>query len=408
MKASIGPIGLLILVVGSLFGALLSPVIAVPTSNHLTDYPQHLAYAERMAQSGTPQTPHFLFQLLTIVTHSIILGSSFEVCGYIVSLAFYILLSVVVYSYVWYEVGNVSFADTPLAYSYIYITLALMLVTPITLFTWPTHNMYLGYVGITVYHNPTIVVLKPLAVLLFVLVTRALSSHPLRDVPVITALAAILTVLSTLAKPSYTICLLPAVVLVWLCKYVRKERVMWPVLVLGLSLPALVTLGWQYRFTYTSAAPGIDNMPARIIFAPLGVYSFYSSWLLPKFIASILFPLAVYALYAKRATQDFALNLSWLIFLIGSFYAYFLAESGPRFASGNFLWGAQVALFILFVSSVVFLMRQEIRARGERVAALKLSTRCVICIIVFGLHFVSGLGWYVVYLGTLNIQPPWW
>jgi hypothetical protein len=198
------------------------------------------------------------------------------------------------------------------------------------------------------------------------------------------------------------------VVLVWLCKYVRKERVMWPVLVLGLSLPALVTLGWQYRFTYTSAAPGIDNMPARIIFAPLGVYSFYSSWLLPKFIASILFPLAVYALYAKRATQDFALNLSWLIFLIGSFYAYFLAESGPRFASGNFLWSAQVALFILFVSSVVFLMRQEIWARGERVAALKLSTRCVICIIVFGLHFVSGLGWYVVYLGTLNVQPPWW
>src|SRR5207248_602892 len=147
---------------------------------------------------------------------------------------------------------------------------------------------------------------------------------------------------------------------------------------------------------------------AGIIFAPLKVYSLYSSWLLPKFILSILFPLTVYLLYFRRATQDFALNLSWLIFLIGSFYAYFLAESGPRFDAGNFGWGAQIALFILFVWSVKFLIRQEIATRGECVGATKRSKRCVTCIMAFGLHLVSGFGWYVVYLSTLNVRYTWW
>src|SRR5436190_2063620 len=46
-------------------------------------------------------------------------------------------------------------------------TFFLLVIGPITLFTWRRHNLYLGYLSPTVYHNPMIAIVKPLAILHF-------------------------------------------------------------------------------------------------------------------------------------------------------------------------------------------------------------------------------------------------
>ena len=51
--------------------------------------------------------------------------------------------------------------------------------------------------------------------------------------------------------------------------------------------------------------------------------------------------------------------LAWLVFGIAAAYGYLLAEAEPNMGDGNWLWSGQVALFVLFAESVLFL-----RSRG--------------------------------------------
>src|SRR5262249_55713688 len=55
------------------------------------------------------------------------------------------------------------------------LTLTLMLVSAINLFTWSTHHLYLGYLTATTYHNPTVTLLKPFALATFLVALRIFS-----------------------------------------------------------------------------------------------------------------------------------------------------------------------------------------------------------------------------------------
>ena len=85
---------------------------------------------------------------------------------------------------------------------------ALMLIAPITIFTWSQQNLYFGYIPAHVYHNPTQVALKPFALLFFVAALRVFSDRVRRALFI--ALTFALGLCATLAKPSLSICLIPA------------------------------------------------------------------------------------------------------------------------------------------------------------------------------------------------------
>ena len=82
----------------------------------------------------------------------------------------------------------------------------------------------------------------------------------------------------------------------------------------------------------------------------------YANHLGTKFVLSLLFPVGVYVLYFREARTSLRLNLSWLAFLVGASFTYLVAEK-KRVLDGNFTWGAQVALFVLFVESVALVVR---------------------------------------------------
>ncbi|MCC6799306.1 MAG: hypothetical protein IT325_04275, partial [Anaerolineae bacterium] len=66
---------------------------------------------------------------------------------------------------------------------------------------------------------------------------------------------------------------------------------------------------------------------------------------------------------------------------------------------GNFFWGAQVALFILFVFSVRFSV-QQVLAQDRR-----LTWRSALCVGTLGLHFAAGIVWY---LSQALLQQLYW
>lgn len=398
-RADVLAVSVLFLMVVGIFGY----VTHLTVSDQVTDYDEHLEFAQSMVESGNVELPHFLYHALVILAHKSLSTQDFHTSETLVIVLGHLLLSLVVY--VIFRSGFSESTSSPGALVSIVMTLSVMLVSPVTLFTLGRHNLYFGYIyPANVYHNPTIILLKPLALLLFFFAAKVFTRQSYGKGFRFVAILVVLTILSSLTKPNYIICLLPGAVLFAGYRGFRNQVVDWKCLILGIIVPAVAILGWQYYFTYTASSETLKS--SQIILAPLKVVAHYSSGLFPKFILSMAFPLCVYGAYFRKAVHNIELNLSWGIFLIGAFYTYFLAEGGSRMYSGNFWWSGQITLFILFVMSTRFFILQEIRAlTGRRLR--RFSNAFVLCTLSFGMHLVSGVFWFALHLRGFKFVVHW-
>lgn len=265
------------------------------------------------------------------------------------------------------------------------LAIALLLATPITLLSMPRHNLYLGYIGINVYHNPTMFLLKPLAAWSWLRLAELIGGpRPVgakRRVGLALGMAA-----STLAKPSYAIALLPALTVfaAWKAAYGRRDLL--APLAFTVVLPAVLLLGLQFAFFY-----GIEG--SRLQWAPLLVMGGHPLERAVRLALSAAFPAVVASVYWNQARRSEPLVLAWLVFGVGAALSYFVAEEGRRAYHGNLLWSGQAALFILFVASALFLLEQR---RGRPA----LDARAAVAFAVFAVHVACG----VVFL----VHPLWW
>ncbi|HKP37571.1 MAG TPA: hypothetical protein VJT71_12005 [Pyrinomonadaceae bacterium] len=297
--------------------------------------------------------------------------------GAIIVVASYVILAVLLY---------ITLRDSADRWISALSAIALMLIWPIPLLAGFDRHFYFGYIPGSVYHNPTILLLKPLTIVLFVFSTRFFMAPFRSSINTIVILMAVV-VLSAMAKPSYLICLLPALALVASYRLVRKRPVDWRALVIGVTLPAAAMLAWQYLQTYATGH-------GSIAFAPFLVARHFSEWLLPKFFLSIAFPLAVTALFFSRVVSDVRMRLAWLGAIIGLFCFYFLIEAGPGVNTfhGNFGWSGVITLFVLFFASTVFLLEQWKVHRLEETPKWPL----VLSTVILGLHVISGVVWHAL------------
>jgi hypothetical protein len=275
-----------------------------------------------------------------------------------------------------------SFSPRKRLLSAMLFTLILMLVAPINLLTLNAHNLYFGYIAPHSYHNPTIILLLPLAFGVFLFALRVFNDKPV-SVPWVLVCAGI-AALSTIAKPNYAICLLPALALCTLYALVRKQPIDWRLLLVGIVIPTVEVIIWQFFYYRYQGVGGFAFAPFQVMEA------FSPGTLLPKLILSILFPALVLILYFKDATRDLAMRLSWLAFLFGAFYTYFLIDS-VVWAAGNFGWSGEVTLLILFITSTFFVIRQYQSTR-------QWTPRLGICAAALVLHLVSGSIFYLPHL----------
>lgn len=385
------------------------PVFQVVGYTSGSDYYAHVRQAQRMDEKGVNMSSYFLYQMFVISAHTLFPQVDYLAAGIWVVLLFQVFLGWVLYAVLRGSLRR-AFENQPAQASALsgLAAFCLLLVTPLNAVTWPSHNMYFGYIGINVYHSPTIVLLKPLALLLFLAAVAVFaageahgSSSAIRSVPF--WLTGGITLLCGLAKPNYIISLLPALGLfgiVWLWK---RKKIDWLGLVGGIALPAVALLGWQYLATYSQESVYLDE--AGIIFAPFLVYGRESNNLLLKFILSIVFPLVGYLAYFSRARRDWSLILAWLTFGFGAVFTYFFAESGVRLQDANFAWCGQVTLFTLYVATMAFFLKQVFDRRSPY-SRIKKPAHFFLCVSVFGLQLLCGLWWYWLHL----TQPSnvWW
>jgi len=380
-RGELGAIAGLSLTIAVLFGAITQSM----SSDGRSDWGFWFNLSEgiRNGRTSLLAVPHMLYPVLATVVDTVFPPQG----GAILATASSVLASWGVYFVLRSAFNEYSPRASTLASAV--LALALMLVGPIFLLT--PNQLYLGYLPPHVYHSPTMYVLKPFAIPLFAAGLYALSQAPpvgLVSANQITVIVLLLSALAPLAKPSYTISLIPALALMTVWQRWHNQRVRWTLLA-SLLVPALLVLAAQYLLTYSG------GQADQVRFNPLGFLSAHDrvSWLLaPMFLLSITFPLAVYGLYFRQARRDLGLNFAWLTFLIGAFYSYFLTET-KRLVDGNFTWSGQITIFVLFVISMRFLLVQEVR-ENTSFHWRSLSRRFWLCAVLFAIHFACGLYWY--------------
>jgi hypothetical protein len=351
----------------------------------LSDYTAHLQFARDML-AGKFAATHVMYETI-ILGLRVVLPISYADAGWITATGFYLLTALVLYGFIRSASGGNGWRVWLIA---AFFALALLVVTPITLLTFRQHTLYFGYVGINVVHNPTMVLLKPFALLLFSFTVAFLT----RRVPLTArtvALAYLLIALSLFAKPNFVLILLPALLVLAAYRFYRRDSLRPMILTLILPMTALLAL--QYVATYLLIA----SDGSQITFAPLAtlyIYDHSRFSLLIKFALSITFPVAVYLLYARQAVRSLVLNLAWLAFAAGGGQMYLFAESGARLRDSNFWWSAQIGLFVLFVVSVLFLL--------ERLRAQK-DGRIWLCLLIFALHLASGIVYLLLQLQVVSL-----
>lgn len=367
---------IIIVIVGLIFIPIMYKQNFVETTS---DYPVHSRIAQTTTQLNKIQTPHFLWHVIITLVRDIIFVN--EKWSSLIAIVIIYCVLVFLLNYVFRSDIKRSILSYVLI---IILSLSSVILTPILMPTFMNKHLYFGYINLATYHNPTIVLLKLLALLNFYYILKILSIPNERGKYI--AVSAITIILATISKPNYTICILPALAIYMLCQVARRKHLQWKSLILGTFLPSISILLWQFYFTYQSTTETLGK--STILFAPLAIMKFYSDKLLLKFFLSIIFPLAVFVVYFPRARRDTALLLSWPLFGIGCVFTYLFAESGGRKTAANFFWSGQITLFILFVFSILFLLKENKNFMKHNIL------KNIFLGIIFSLHVISGMFFY--------------
>lgn len=318
--------------------------IMTPTEN---DYGSHIQFTLLMLQKEMPPSYTLAHPLLQVI-----LGGAFWLTrgrlgiweGMVILMALSNVCSALIL-YAWLG-GTKRGVKEALR---LFFAVTFPFVTSIPALAFLDGQYYFGYISLANYHNPTVQLLKPLAVLLFILALRVFDrqAHSRWNIP----LAAALVIGSALVKQNYLICLIPALALLMAAGWRQKWRMDMRLGLLGFILPAALILAAQTYVTFLM--PEADEGGFR--FAPLAVESAFSGFLFWKFLLSVLFPLVVWLPSFRKVLMDREMQLAWLAFLVGVGQLYLFAESGERLLHGNFRWSAQITLFVLFAASIRFI-----------------------------------------------------
>lgn len=353
---------------------------------YVSDLPDHIKFAALMRGSQF-SLPHPGFHVMILLA-SALLGISLEWSSILVLSGLVVFLSMIVFFVLYNGLRNGFQVGVILL-----LTGALMLVTAVYA-PFFNQSIYLGQGSPNLWHNPTIIAVKPfafLSVLFFVRLVENKTSS--KSVVALAALTSFTLLVSTFIKPNFVLIFGPSIFLYVLYKNFKDWTLYWKLLVV--MLPAVIALGYQFTMTFLS---GTDVQAASVIVDFFGVWQLFSPNVFVSVILALAFPLSLAVFRFREMRQNDYLVLAWFLVIMGILQFGFLAESGERYRHANWSWGYNIALQILFVFSALDLFRwlKEVsfmpKSKGEIYKIASVVT-------IFSLHLVSGCYYFLKLLG---------
>jgi hypothetical protein len=263
------------------------------------------------------------------------------------------------------------------------LALVMSLVGPLYL-PFFNRDLYLGQGTPNIWHNPTWVLMQPLALLTVGLWYRSLGHRQPRAAAAWRRAGASIALLaSTFVKPSFAVVFLPALaVLAAIRGGSLREKALGFAHLAILAAPTLALLGFEYLRHYAAADSG-----TRLIVAPFVVWGAKTPSVAISALLTVAFPLVVSIGWPETLREDRGLQVIWIVTAIAFLERALLAESGPQMMHGNWAWGYFIALKLLFVFALAAFLG---RAGGPG----RVRPRVILAWTVLAFHLAAGL-WYL-------------
>lgn len=356
------PISLFVLILALFLSALFIPSIgyAVGSGEH-GDYPWHHDIAMRYSNGENIGTPHVIYHILVIFLQDLFGLEVLQIAA-LLATAFRVGTGIILY----FVLRSQTHERLPdklvllIVCIFLFSAPTYTAMEPNTLFFSPIH---------TVYQSPTQNLLFMLVVPMSLLAMRTIIPQPFKSLNqrvFFTLLFALFTLIASLSKPSYSIALLPSLMLIVVYRLIRRLPIDWWLLILGVVLPQVIVLGVQYVVTYND--PNRASVGIGFLAFAQAIHMTLSEAIVRtvlSFALVIAFPAIVYLLHYKQARRDDYLNFAWLTFGISCIWTYFFYEGGVRFSHVNFFSTGHSAMFVLMFSSVLFLVKHYSAPRSN-------------------------------------------
>lgn len=312
-----------------------------------------------------------------------------------------------------YEIIKKSFLKK---YMYSSLLSFLLLIAGPLYIPWYNSRIYVGQGSPNVWHNPTLIMVKPFAVIIIYIV-KSYIIEPFQDCidPLkikkngITLI--LLMLFSAIAKPAFIQIFFPAVfiwcifylvhILLGQNKHFKKVFFSRSLFLFVCCLPTLAIFLIQFYLLFLTRT---IEQPAS---TTIGIKLFYvmNIWAPNPFFSALLaitFPVSVvmFCVFSKRAISNMT-KFSWLMYVIAFCEAALLYEP-KRLSAGNFCWGLEIAIFIIWIDAFKIFFSIDFpktRCIGIRtkLASLFYATSCLLlCFhVIFGIIYISR----VIFLG---------
>lgn len=242
---------------------------------------------------------------------------------------------------------------------------------------------YLGVFTANPFHNATYMAARPFAILAFVWFVKLLDGYEQEKKASVSfwdyALFSVFLLLSTMAKPSFTIVLVAAAGLIMLYRlFASRFRNLKATIMLGLTfLPTFVDLLYQFQGVFVPK----EGEEGGIGFCFGTIWKLYCDNLPLSILLAAGFPILVLLFHLREIKKDTLYRFSWQVYL-GSFaMTFFLYEKGFRAPDFNFSWGYMYGIFFAFLGAVYILIKAP--GRNKPVVILQWAA--------FGAHLLCGL-----------------
>lgn len=348
--------------------------------NYLSDLPAHIGFAKHASIPTFEPGFHILFIVLAKIGHI-----NYEIASSLILSTFYALFAVILYQIIKREL-NLS------VLSNIGICLASLLVEPIFM-PFVNRTFYLLIGSPNIWHNPTIMMVKPFALYItymFIIKLKDQELHFDKNYFILM----FLLLFSCLFKPSYAVVFIPSIaiyggfLLLFHPKFKERRLALFSYIA-AFSIPSLLLLFFQYLALNKWGME--QNQHSPIIFSFFEVIKYYSnhynsSGPLSGFLRVSAFPLSVALIINKNMSKQ--LLFCWLMFFIGylqfAFFTQKVLPSDPP--AGNLTWGFSIALSLLFIFSLIdfikwFLLKKSVIIQYKNLKSLLISMLFLWCLI---------------------------
>ena len=260
---------------------------------------------------------------------------------------------------------------------------------------------YLGQGSPNIWHNPTSIAVRPIALLVFVLVSSMVIKARREDfehgIPAGTAvLTGLLLILSCLAKPSFVQVFYPAIftlMVIWLIMY-RGRNLKTALQLFLVCLPSLIVMILQFVNAFYSGSGKSGGLAIK----PFVVAGARTRSIPISLLLLLAFPLLMLVITAVKKSLNWSDALAWLMLFWGLVWRLLLAEKGEREWHGNFSWGFMLAAYLVWYCAVRNYLRHYF---SEQMTGNKRGFGFVLATLVLALHLISGI-YYIGYLVILG------